>query len=403
MFVCPHLIRYPCPISIGSPWNTGIILGALIYTQLVTGILLGLHYTPGIYTAYHSVARTSREVYYGSVLRLGHSGGCSGVFLGVWPHGGRGAFHGSHVSGSGVLSTGPGVYWVLMVTGFLGYVLPWGLMSYWGATVITSLGTGIPCMVPWLWGGSLPGREPGGLCRYFIVHPVLPLPVPLPLALHPLSVHRSSSSSGTGYGTNNRVLFHTWLSGKDSRGLSLGALVVLVQVYHGTLTVAHPDNSLEASAVFTPLHIVPEWYYLGYYSVLKAAPGRASGFLVMVSCSLGAGVSGEPYGTSPLPGSSHWTGRYTLVLLVSLASLGTLWIGVQLPQGVPVSTSRGFIWVTLPCNIGYTRPGTATPLPGPRLPWDSSLPLEPYHPTGEGRIHGSRFILYYYVQYWYYY
>jgi len=202
------------------------------------------------------VARTSREVYYGSVLRLGHSGGCSGVFLGVWPHGGRGAFHGSHVSGSGVLSTGPGVYWVLMVTGFLGYVLPWGLMSYWGATVITSLGTGIPCMVPWVCGGFYISQPT--ISRYFIIHSTLPVSMTGLLVFHVLYVHRLSSSSNPGYGTNNRIHFYTWLVHKDTLALVSGIVVINTQVSYGVIMLAHPDNTLEVSVLYTPMHIVPE-------------------------------------------------------------------------------------------------------------------------------------------------
>ena len=391
VFVCPHLIRYPCPTSIGPHWNTGTVLGSLITTQLCTGILLGMHYTPGIYTAYYSVIHISREVYQGSVYRLLHSGGSSGVFLGVYIHGGRGVSHGSHMYVSSVLSTGPLLYLVLMAVAFLGYVLPWGLMSYWGATVITNLYTGVPCMVPWLWGGFYLAGP--GVSRYFIVHPVLPLPVPVSLVLHGIGVHRVSSSNGTGYGTNNRVTFHPWIVPKDTRVLVQGILVVLVQVYHGTLTLAHPDNSLEASAVFTPLHIVPEWYYLGYYGVLKAIPGKASGFLVMVSYTLGTNTPGEPYGTSPLQGTPHCTGRYTLVLLVSLAAPGTLWIGVQLPGGILVSVGRVYLWVSLGCDIGYTLvytpyipPCTTGPIPGnsPTLGYSTGL-------RGSGALPGREY------------
>ena len=256
VFVYPHLTRYPCPTSIGSHWNTGIILGSLIYTQLCTGILLGLHYTPGIYTAYYSVIHIYREVYYGSVYRLLHSSGASMVFLGVFVHVYRGVFYGSYIYVSSVLSMGMVVYGVLMAIAFMGYVLPWGLMSYWGATVITNLYTGVPCMVPWFLGGFYISNP--SISRYFTIHSILPIPVSVSLVFHVLYIHRISTSNGTGYNTNNRVHFHIWLIHKDTMVIVQGILVVLVQVYHGIIMLAHPDNSIEASVIFTPLHIVPE-------------------------------------------------------------------------------------------------------------------------------------------------
>ena len=178
VFVCAHLVRYPCPIGIGSPWNTGTVLGTLVYTQLCTGILLGLHYTPGIYTAYYSVIHIYREVYHGAVYRLLHSGGASLVFLLVLAHVYRGALRGSYMYVSSALSGGTLVYGVLMAIAFLGYILPWGSLSYWGATVITNLYTGVPCMVPWFLGGFyLTGPS---LPRYSIIHSVLPAPALAP-------------------------------------------------------------------------------------------------------------------------------------------------------------------------------------------------------------------------------
>jgi quinol-cytochrome oxidoreductase complex cytochrome b subunit len=364
ILVCAHLVRYPCPIGIGSPWNTGTVLGTLVYTQLCTGILLGLHYTPGIYTAYYSIIHTYREVYHGAVYRLLHSGGASLVFLLVLAHVYRGALRGSYMYVSSALSGGTLVYGVLMAIAFLGYILPWGAMSYWGATVITNLYTGVPCMVPWFLGGFyLTGPS---LPRYSIIHSVLPAPALAPLVLHGLYIHRVSTTGGPGYNTNNRVHFHAWLVRKDTPVLVQGILVVLVQVYRGPLVLAHPDNSPPASVVLTPLHIVPEWYYLGYYGVLKAVPGRAPGFLVMVSYTLGAGTYGEPYSTGPLEGGHLPAPRYQGVFLLSLVVLYSLWAGAQLPQGRYVSYGRGYILVSLGCNIGY--------IPCPRPPTSSLTP-----------------------------
>ena len=204
--MCSHLIRYPCPTSIGTLWNTGVILGSLIYTQLYTGILLGIYYSPGIYTAYYSIIHIYREVYHGSMYRLLHSSGASMVYLGVLIHVYRGVFYGSYMYTSSVLSIGMVVYGVLMAIAFLGYVLPWGSMSYWGATVITNLYTGIPCMVPWFLGGFYISSPT--ITRYFMVHSILPILVSVYLLYHVLYIHRISTGNSTGYNTNNRVYFH---------------------------------------------------------------------------------------------------------------------------------------------------------------------------------------------------
>jgi len=241
-----------------------------------------------------------------------------------------------------------------MGVAFLGYVLPWGTMSYWGATVITTLYRGVPGMVPWSRGGFRIGGP--SLYRYSVVHPVLPVPVPVSLVFHVLYIHYIGTGGGTGYGTNNRVYFLVWLVYKDTRVILGTGSGVLVQVFQGIVMLAHPDNSLEASVVYTPLHIVPEWYYLGYYGILKALPGSTSGFLVMVSLVPGYGAWGEPYGTGillPMGGGIGYTGRYSLVLLLPVPVLWSLWIGVQLPYGIRVSYGRGYGGVSVGCSMGY--------------------------------------------------
>lgn len=257
MLVHSHLTGYPCPIGIGSLWNTGTILGSLLYTQVCTGTLLGLHYTPSTGTAYYSVLGLYREVYYGSMYRYTHTYQASMVLLLVLVHVYRGVLHGSYIQVSQVLAPGTLVYQVLVVVAFMGYILPWGLMSYWGATVITNLCMGVPGMVPWVWGDfHLSGIY--SLGRYWTIHLVVPVLVPVALVLHVLYIHRYGTSPGIGYSTNARVHFHTWLVCKDTGVLVQGGVPVLAQVYHGLLVLAHPDNSLQASAVYTPLHIVPE-------------------------------------------------------------------------------------------------------------------------------------------------
>merc|ERR1712188_60794 len=329
--VCAHLIRYPCPLSIGSLWNVGVVLGYQVCSQVWTGILLGLHYTPSTRAGYHSVQGIMREVYYGSMYRYQHQGGASMVLVLVWVHVCRGVFHGSYVLVSSVLALGTLVYLLMVALAFMGYVLPRGCMSYWGATVITNLLVPVPDMVAWLQGGFYISLA--CVSRYFILHLVVPVLVSVFLVFHVLYVHQVGSGGGTGYHTNTRAHFHVWLVCKDTLVLVQGLVGVLVQGSQGIVMLVHPDNQLEASVVHTPLHLVPEWYYLGYYSVLKAVPGTTTGILAMVSHILGIGVYGEPYSASTgISGWSGYTGRYTGVGVLVLGCGYQVWVGVQLPQ-----------------------------------------------------------------------
>ena len=178
------------------------------------------------------------------------------VFLLVLVHVYRGVFYGTYIYVSSVLSIGMVVYGILIGIAFLGYVLPWGQMSYWGATVITNLLSSIPCMVPWVCGGFYISQPT--ISRYFIIHSTLPVSMTGLLVFHVLYLHRLSSSSNPGYGTNNRIHFYTWLVHKDTLALVSGIVVINTQVSYGVIMLAHPDNTLEVSVLYTPMHIVPE-------------------------------------------------------------------------------------------------------------------------------------------------
>ena len=247
---------YPCPKSTSNHWNMGILSGSMVYTQVLTGTLLGLHYTPDIYSAYYSVIHIYREVYYGSLYRYVHSSVASPVFTTVCTHLSRGIFHGSYAYVYSVMWMGIAVFLVLMAIAYMGYVLPWGSMSYWGATVITNLLSSIPGVVPWVCGGFHVSSPT--VSRYYIIHSTLPVLTTGSLVFHVLYLHRLSSSSNPGYGTNNRIHFYTWLVHKDTLALVSGLVVTITQVSYGVIMLAHPDNTLEVSVLYTPMHIVPE-------------------------------------------------------------------------------------------------------------------------------------------------
>lgn len=191
--------------------------------------------------------------------------------------------------------------------------------------------------------------------RYYIVHFVLPVCVFGCLVFHVLYLHRVSSSGTSAWGSNNRIHLYVWLYCKDVLALVAGLVAVIVQVSHGIMVLAHVDNTMEVSILVTPLHIVPEWYFLGYYVILRSIPGVASGFLVMISYMCVCNVYGEPYSASSLVGCMGYTGRYFLVSLLSIQVFYSLWEGVQLPVGKYISYARCTILISLYYSIIWIR------------------------------------------------
>ena len=344
-FISHHLASYPCPKDINAYWNCGFLLGFVIYIQILTGILLGLHYTPDIYSAYYSVIHIYREVYFGWYFRFIHSSVASFVFITVFLHLTRGIFYGSYFYISNVIWIGILIIIVLMAIAFMGYVLPWGQMSYWGATVITNLLSGVPCLVPWTCGGFYISNPT--ISRFFIIHFILPLYVSGFLYIHVFYIHRISSNNSLGYNTNNKIQFYPWLIYKDILVVTTFILIIIIQVSWGITVLSNPDNVFEVSVLFTPLHIVPEWYFLEYYSILKAIPNKYAGFLIMFSFIYVLNIYGEPYNPSSLIKCPSYTGKYFIWFLLFVIEFYFLWIGVQLPQEKYISYGRGYLMVSI--------------------------------------------------------
>merc|ERR1711992_468380 len=228
-----HLQSYPSPLQINFFWNLGFLLGVAIMLQIVTGILLALHYTSDLNSAYFSIFFLIREVYYGWCLRYFHSSGASFVFLFLLLHLGRGIFFSSYFYNPNTWFSGIVLLFLLMAIAFMGYVLPFGQMSFWGATVITNLLSIFPSLIEWICGGY--SVHSPTLKRFFIFHFIFP-----------------------------------FIFLKDFFGLVLVLCLYFLQTHFGVSTLSHPDNALEACALLTPLHIVPEWYFLCQYAMLKA-------------------------------------------------------------------------------------------------------------------------------------
>jgi ubiquinol-cytochrome c reductase cytochrome b subunit len=246
----------------------GFLLAVAIILQIFTGILLALHYTSDISTAYFSVFFLIREVYYGWCLRYFHSSGASFVFLFLFLHLGRAIFVGSYFHNPNTWFSGIVLLFLLMAIAFLGYVLPFGQMSFWGATVITNLLSLFPSLIEWVCGGY--SVLSPTLKRFFVFHFILPFILCGFVILHLFYLHLHSSNNPLRINTNNKVPFFPFILVKDFFGLLVVLTLYFLQCHFGIATLSHPDNALEACALLTPLHIVPEWYFLCQYAMLIA-------------------------------------------------------------------------------------------------------------------------------------
>jgi len=332
-----HLQSYPCPIQINFFWNLGFLLAVAIILQIVTGILLALHYTSDLSTAYFSVYFIIREVYYGWLLRYVHSSGASFVFLFTFIHLGRAIFYGSYFYNSNTWFTGILLLFILMAIAFLGYVLPFGQMSFWGATVITNLLSPFPCFVEWVCGGYCVHNPT--LKRFFLFHFVLPFILCGFIIIHLFHLHFHCSNNPLRLNTNNKIPFFPFILLKDLIGLILVLCLYLLQTHYGLSSLSHPDNALEACALLTPLHIVPEWYFLCQYAMLKAVPNKNAGFIILLTSILILFVFGEIRNITTFTRLMDCNNGFSISFFF-LSFLSFLWIGAQFPQEKFLSYAR---------------------------------------------------------------
>jgi len=276
-----HLQSYPCPLQINSFWNLGFLLAITIILQIITGIFLGLHYTSDLHSAYSSVFFFIREIYYGWSLRYLHSSGASFVFLFLFLHLGRAISYGSYFYNPSSWFSGILLFFFLMTTAFMGYVLPFGQMSFWGATVITNLLSPFPSLIEWVCGGHYVYNPT--LKRFFLFHFLFPFLLCGFLILHLFYLHFHSSNNPFRLNTNNKIPFFPFIFHKDFFGFILILCLYLLQTHFGISSFSHPDNALEVCGLLTPLHIVPEWYFLCQYAMLKAVPNKNAGFIILLT------------------------------------------------------------------------------------------------------------------------
>nr|ACE07363.1 cytochrome b [Ochotona princeps] len=276
-------IDLPTPSNISAWWNFGSLLGLCLGIQIITGLFLAMHYTSDTLTAFSSVTHICRDVNYGWIIRYLHANGASMFFICLFLHVGRGIYYGSYTY-SETWNIGILLLFAVMATAFMGYVLPWGQMSFWGATVITNLLSAIPYigtdLVQWIWGGF--SVDKATLTRFFAFHFILPFIIAALVMVHLLFLHETGSNNPTGIISDaDKIPFHPYYTIKDALGFLLLTTLLLTLVLFSPDLLGDPDNYTPANPLNTPPHIKPEWYFLFAYAILRSIPNKLGGVLAL--------------------------------------------------------------------------------------------------------------------------
>jgi quinol-cytochrome oxidoreductase complex cytochrome b subunit len=289
-FIDSHIISYPTPINLSYMWSFGSTAGLCLIIQILSGIFLAMHYTPHIDIAFCSVEHIMSDVNSGWLIRYIHANGASMFFIVVYAHIFRGLYYGSYMFPRGKLwASGVIIFLLMMATAFMGYVLPWGQMSFWGATVITNLFSAIPFVgddiVQWLWGGFSVSNA--ALNRFFSLHYLMPFVIAGLVIIHLSLLHNDGSNNPLGINTNvETVSFYPYFYVKDLFAFFMLIIVFALFVAFYPNFLGHSDNYIPANPLSTPAHIVPEWYFLPFYAILRSIPDKLGGVIAMVSAIL---------------------------------------------------------------------------------------------------------------------
>nr|QEQ51053.1 cytochrome b [Alburnoides kosswigi]QEQ51054.1 cytochrome b [Alburnoides kosswigi]QEQ51055.1 cytochrome b [Alburnoides kosswigi]QEQ51056.1 cytochrome b [Alburnoides kosswigi]QEQ51057.1 cytochrome b [Alburnoides kosswigi] len=278
------LVDLPTPSNISALWNFGSLLGLCLITQILTGLFLAMHYTSDISTAFSSVTHICRDVNYGWLIRSLHANGASFFFICLYLHIARGLYYGSYLYKE-TWNIGVILFLLVMMTAFVGYVLPWGQMSFWGATVITNLLSAVPYMgdmlVQWIWGGF--SVDNATLTRFFAFHFLLPFVVAGATILHLLFLHETGSNNPAGLNSDaDKISFHPYFSYKDLLGFVIMLLALTSLTLFSPNLLGDPENFTPANPLVTPPHIQPEWYFLFAYAILRSIPNKLGGVLALL-------------------------------------------------------------------------------------------------------------------------
>ncbi len=354
-------VAYPTPRNLNYWWTFGAILSFMLGAQIITGVVLAMHYTPHVDMAFNSVESIMRDVNWGWFLRYAHANGASMFFIAVYVHMLRGLYYGSYKAPREVLwILGVIIYLLMMATGFMGYVLPWGQMSFWGAKVITNLFSAIPfvgdTITTWLWGGY--SVDNPTLNRFFSLHYLLPFMIAGVVILHVWALHVVGQNNPDGVEVKNvekdTVAFTPYATFKDSFAVVVFLIFYAWFVFFTPNYLGEPDNYIQANPLATPAHIVPEWYYLPFYAILRAIPDKLIGVCALFGAIIV--LAFLPW----LDTSRVRSGKYRPIFKVCfwlfvLSCLGLGWLGAQEPSGGYVIAARllalyyfGFFLVLLP-------------------------------------------------------
>lgn len=329
-----HLINYPTPINIHYAWNFGFLAAVCLIIQIITGIFLAMHYTPHVDLAFASLEHIMRDVNYGWLLRYVHANGASMFFIVVYIHMFRGLYFGSYTKPRHLAWViGVIILLLMILTAFIGYVLPWGQMSLWGATVITNLVSAVPVigssLVTWLWGGF--SVDNATLNRFFSFHYLFPFIIAALSLIHLALIHQDGSGNPLGIDSSvDKVPIYPYFIVKDFLGTIIFILFFAFFVYFYPNILGHPDNYIEANPMVTPAHIVPEWYFLPFYAILRSIPHKLGGVVAMISAIIVLALLPWIHGTEVR--SSRFRPLYRLFYYTIIACCLILgWIG-----GMPV-------------------------------------------------------------------
>jgi len=344
-FLDGQLSGYAAPRNLNYWWNFGSLAGVALVVQIVTGIILAMHYTSDARLAFDSVEHIMRDVNHGWLIRYIHANGASMFFLVVFIHIFRGLYYGSYKSPREILWwLGLLILLAMMATAFMGYVLPWGQMSFWAATVITNLFSAIPVVgepiVTWLWGGFAVGNPTLG--RFYSLHYLLPFVICGLVFVHLWALRTVKSNNPLGIdvrGPQDTIPFHPYYTAKDAFGVGVFFLVFAVFVFWAPNYLGHADNYIPANPMVTPAHIVPEWYFLPFYAILRAIPDKLGGVIAMFGSILI--LFALPWLDTSRVRSATFRPIYKVLFWVFLADALLLgYVGAQPPEGIWIHIGR---------------------------------------------------------------
>ncbi|MGB1548496.1 MAG: cytochrome b [Alphaproteobacteria bacterium] len=344
-FAKHSLVDYPTPRNLNYWWNFGSLAGITLVIMIVTGITLAMQYTPHVDHAFDSVERIMRDVNYGWLLRYLHMNGATMFFIVVYIHIFRGLYYGSYKAPRELLWwLGVIILLLMMATAFMGYVLPWGQMSFWGTTVITNLFSAVPLVgediVTWLWGGFAVGNST--LNRFYALHYLLPFVIVGVVVVHIWALHTVKSNNPLGIdmkGPQDSIPFHPYYTAKDYFGLGVFFIVYLGFVFFAPNFFGEPDNYIPANPMATPPHIVPEWYFLPFYAILRAIPDKLGGVVAMFGSILILFVL--PWLDRSKVRSARFRPIYKQFFWIFLIDCFVLgWVGANPPEGMFITIGR---------------------------------------------------------------